>query len=97
MQIKRSSLLNIPRSPWKASEVWRKIEGVPNDAKVEVIFLPIFPDLPMPDITTVPLQSIIKSIHLEKFKLIFLDEAKMDISSASNTLFAYLILSVGLI
>ena len=46
------------------------MEGVPNEAKVEVIFLPMFPDLPIPDITTVPLQSIIKSMHLEKFKLI---------------------------
>ena len=62
------------------------MEGVPNDAKVEVIFLPMFPDLPMPDITTVPLQSIIKSTHLEKFKLIFLDEAKMALAYASKTL-----------
>ena len=73
------------------------MEGVPNDAKVEVIFLPMFPDLPMPDITTVPLQSIIKSMHIEKFKLIFLDEANSALASASRTLCASLILSVGLI
>ena len=57
----------------------------------------MFPDLPMPDITTVSYTHLIKSIHLEKFKLIFLDEAKIALASASNTLCASLILSVGLI
>ena len=47
-----------------------KIDGVPQEDNVEAIF-PIFPDFPIPEITIVPLQPIIKSIHFEKFKSYF--------------------------
>ena len=40
----------------------------------------------MPDITTVPWQLIIKSMHLENLESIFLDVAKIAFASASNTL-----------
>ena len=58
---------------------------------MDVIFLPMLPDFPTPEITTFPLQSIIKSTHSEKFKPKFFDEEKIALASASNTLLASLI------
>ncbi len=52
-----SSLQTIPRSPWEASAACKKKEGVPKDARVAAIFLPISPDLPIPTTTTRPLQA----------------------------------------
>ena len=51
-----SSLVIIPKSPWLASPGCTKNEGVPVLANVAAIFPPIWPDLPMPTIITLPLQ-----------------------------------------
>ena len=55
--IRASLRANMPRSPWRPSAGWRKNDGVPVLAIVAAIFCPIKPDLPMPETTTLPLQS----------------------------------------
>lgn len=50
-----------------ASAGCKKNEGVPVDEKVEEIFLPTIPDLPIPVITTLPLQFKIKFTAFSKF------------------------------
>ena len=54
-------------------------------------------DFPIPEITIFPLQLIIKSIHLQKFKSNLLAEPKIALPSASNTLLASKILSLSII
>src|SRR5580700_5465853 len=44
----------MPRSPWLASAACTKNAGVPVDASVAAIFLPTWPDLPMPVTMTRP-------------------------------------------
>ena len=46
----------MPKSPCAASAGWTKNAGVPVDAIVAAIFRPTCPDLPMPVMTTRPLQ-----------------------------------------
>ncbi len=49
-----SSAVIMPRSPWLASPGCMKNAGVPVEASVEAILLPMWPDLPMPVTTTRP-------------------------------------------
>src|SRR5450830_550217 len=56
MAMKASSGVTMPRSPCAASAGCTNRAGVPVDAKVAAILRPIWPDLPMPDTTTRPLQ-----------------------------------------
>lgn len=62
--ITTSSGVIIPRSPWLASPGWIKNDGVPVEARVAAILLPIWPDLPMPLIIILPWQFVIRSIAL---------------------------------
>lgn len=48
MAITLSFALIMPMSPWQASAGCIKKAGLPVLAKVAAIFLPIWPDLPMP-------------------------------------------------
>jgi hypothetical protein len=50
-----SSAVIMPRSPWLASLGWTKKAGVPVEARVAAIFVPICPDLPIPVTITRPL------------------------------------------
>ncbi len=71
MAITTSLVLTMPRSPWLASPGWTKNAGVPVLAKVAAIFLPIWPDLPMPITTTLPRQAKIISQARLKSALIY--------------------------
>ncbi len=61
-----SSLVIMPMSPWLASAGCTKKEGVPVLARVAAIFLPTWPDLPMPTTTTRPLPASSSSQALTK-------------------------------
>ena len=54
IKIIQSLFVTIPRSPWLASEGWRKNEEEPIDESVEDIFFAIIPDLPTPDNIILP-------------------------------------------
>ncbi|MNT11925.1 hypothetical protein D3C72_1468320 [compost metagenome] len=55
MAIKASSEVTMPRSPWAASAGCTNRAGVPVEARVAAILRAIWPDLPMPETTTLPL------------------------------------------
>ena len=57
----------MPKSPCAASAGWTKNAGVPVEAMVAAILRPICPDLPMPVITTLPLQCNNASAPRTKF------------------------------
>jgi len=83
--ITTSSSVIMPRSPWLASAGCMKNAGVPVLANVEAILLAMCPDLPIPVMTTLPLQfrMIETALENESFKRL----AKFAISadSSSNT------------
>ncbi|MNK99578.1 hypothetical protein D3C87_1199820 [compost metagenome] len=54
--ISTSSRVIMPRSPWLASAGCTKNDGVPVEASVAATLRPMWPDLPMPDTTTRPVQ-----------------------------------------
>ena len=54
IKITKSSGVIIPKSPWLASAGWTKAEGVPVEARVELILRAICPDFPIPDKITRP-------------------------------------------
>ncbi len=56
----------MPRSPWLASPGCMKNAGVPVEARVEAILLPMWPDLPMPVTTTRPLAAKIIATRVEE-------------------------------
>ena len=56
MAMTMSWLVTMPKSPWLASPGCIKKAGVPVEASVAAILLPIWPDLPMPVTTTRPVQ-----------------------------------------
>ena len=67
IKINTSLELIWPKSPWEHAAASTKKEGIPIEANVDDIFLPIIPDLPIPEITTLPfLQLIIASTALLK-------------------------------
>ena len=78
--ITTSSSVIIPKSPWLASAGWTKNEGVPVDASDAAIFLPMWPDLPIPVIIILPVEFCIKSRAFVRLS------ASRDFSSSSIAL-----------
>ena len=57
MAMKTSCAVTMPRSPWAASPGCTNMAGVPVEARVAAILRAMWPDLPMPDTTTRPVQA----------------------------------------
>ena len=55
--MKASCGVIMPRSPWAASAGWTNMAGVPVEARVAAILRAMWPDLPMPETTTRPVQA----------------------------------------
>ena len=61
-----SALVTMPRSPCAASPGWTNMAGVPVEDKVAAIFLAMWPDFPIPETTTRPLQLSSKAVARAK-------------------------------
>ncbi len=83
--MKTSSRVTMPRSPWKASPGCMKNDGVPVLAKVAAIFLPMMPDLPMPQTMTRPEALRMASTTAEKAPSSDARRPRMAAASISNT------------
>ena len=71
MAIIRSLALIMPRSPWLASPGCKKNAGVPVLAMVAAILEPIWPDLPMPVTTILPVHLRMRFTASVKSSLIY--------------------------
>ncbi len=56
-----SCAVTMPRSPWAASPGCTNMAGVPVEASVAAILRAMWPDLPMPETTTRPVQAYISA------------------------------------
>ncbi len=83
-----SPFVTIPISPWLPSAGLRKKAGVPVEARVAAIFLPIRPDLPMPVTTTLPAHEYMTSRALTKFSLTWSIRSFTAFASILNISFA---------
>ena len=79
-----SPRVTMPTSPWKPSAGCRKLAGVPVDTMVLAILRPIWPDLPMPQRMTRPVQAITASTAASKASAIRGQRA-MSCSSAARS------------
>ena len=89
IKINTSFELIFPKSPCEQELASTKKEGAPTDESVEEIFLAIIPDLPTPEIITLPfLQLLIAFTALSKETLILFFNFFKDCISKSITCFA---------
>ena len=86
--IKISTSLELiwPKSAWEHAAASTKKDGIPTEASVDDIFLPIIPDLPIPEITTLPFLQLINALTaLLKELLILIFNFFNDLISVSIT------------